>query len=476
MSFTNRENATCMSLNSQASTLYNLSSTCAPDFDKSLCWYNVTFGEQGHRTCPFKFCTSIPGCDQVAINYRVNRMCYTNGTWGESVYSECIDVLRTHQRCIAGYCQTCPDLLRETVINVSLALSVISVGVLVSALVLFSIFDSIQCRRLSIHKHLAVAFVFRFTFLALWTIANTTNFFRDCTHFNSIPLRNWEIPCKILLWFVIYFQVASVMWMLIEGLYLYSRFTVFAMRHGEAPYWIYWLAGWGTPFVVVNSWAIVHQYQSNKNPNSFCWVPYAQGPHLWILAGTMGLALILNVLFLLAIVIILVQKLRTENTAESKKIWRTVKATIFLVPLLGVSNIPLFYEPEEPGAIYMLGSAILQHSQGIFIAVLYCFLNGEIQNAVRRQLSKVPFSWLSFLHRPRFETERTYVPEQGVVNRRLGMPMEELNQSSSMIVSTTPPQTTRNGGGGIEISDIRSIDADDNIKQTNGSIPENTRH
>ena len=33
------------------------------------------------------------------------------------------------------------------------------------------------------------------------------------------------------------------------------------------------------------------------------------------------------------------------------------------MPLLGVSNIPLFYEPAEPGAIYMLGSAILQHSQ-----------------------------------------------------------------------------------------------------------------
>jgi hypothetical protein len=179
---------------------------------------------------------------------------------------------------------------------------------------------------------------------------------------------------------------------------------------------------------------------------------------------------------LLAIVIILVQKLRTENTAESKKIWRTVKATILLVPLLGISNIPLFYEPEEPGAIYMLGSAILQHSQGIFIAVLYCFLNGEIQNAVRRQLSKVPFSWLSFLHRPRFETERTYVPEQGVVNRRLGMPMEELNQSSSMIVSTSPPQTTRNGG--METSaDIKSIDAEDTIKQTNGIIiSESTKH
>lgn len=77
----------------------------------------------------------------------------------------------------------------------------------------------------------------------------------------------------------------------------------------------------------------------------------------------MGAALLLNLVVLLAIVVILVQKLRTENAAESRKIWKAVKATILLVPLLGVSNIPLFYEPNTPGAIYMLGSAILQHSQ-----------------------------------------------------------------------------------------------------------------
>ena len=42
---------------------------------------------------------------------------------------------------------------------------------------------------------------------------------------------------------------------------------------------------------------------------------------------------------------------------------RTIKATLLLVPLLGVSNVPLFYEPEHPSSVYMLGSAILQHSQ-----------------------------------------------------------------------------------------------------------------
>ncbi|KAH7732062.1 Protein C18B12.2 [Aphelenchoides avenae] len=441
MSITNRENATCQWLNEQQSSslsIFNETGSCAPDFDKSLCWYDVALGTEGHRPCPFQFCTTIPGCDRVALEYRVNRFCYINGTWGDSVYTECIDVLRTHQRCISGYCRTCPDLLRETVINVSLTLSVMSVAVLVLALVLFSIFDSIQCRRLSIHKNLAMAFVFRFAVLAIWNIASSSNAFRDCAHFTPIPIRNLEWLCKTILWFVIYFQVASVIWMLIEGLYLYSRFTVFAMRHSEAPYWAFLLCGWGIPFVVVMAWTAVHQYQSSKNKHSYCWLPYAQGPHLWILAGTMGLALILNVVFLLAIVFILVKKLRTESAAESKKIWKSVKAALMLMPLLGISNIPLFYEPEKPGPIYMLGSAILQHSQGIFIAVLYCFLNAEIQNAVRRQLSKVPFKWFNFNRRPRFETERTYVPDQGLASTRL-VPMEDLSITSSLTQNGRSP-------------------------------------
>lgn len=45
---------------------------------------------------------------------------------------------------------------------------------------------------------------------------------------------------------------------------------------------------------------------------------------------------------------------------------RTVKSTLLLVPLLGISNIPLFYEPSQPSSVYMLGSAILQHSQVVF--------------------------------------------------------------------------------------------------------------
>lgn len=62
---------------------------------------------------------------------------------------------------------------------------------------------------------------------------------------------------------------------------------------------------------------------------------------------------------------ILVRKLWAENAAESRKIWKTMKATLLLVPLLGISNVPLFYEPQDivNTFYYQLTSCILQYSQ-----------------------------------------------------------------------------------------------------------------
>ncbi|VDL69945.1 unnamed protein product [Nippostrongylus brasiliensis] len=431
MSVVRAEISTCYELSQRNESVndHSIFSGCSVSFDKSLCWLKADYGAEVERPCPFTYCPTVPGCEQVANTHMVTRVCGLDGEWQDSNYSRCITVLDDYQHCIKGFCRLvlfemqialntrtlvqhcsakqrwrpkCPDPLREFVVSVSLTLSIVSVALLVAAILLFSIFDSIQ-----------------------------------------------EWLCKTILWFVIYFQVASVMWMLIEGAYLYSRFTVFAMRHNDAPWFLYMACGWGVPFVVVICWTAVHEYKTRKQ-STFCWVPYVQGNHLWILAGTMGFAWTMNFIFLLGIVIILVQKLRSENSAESKKIWRTIKATLLLVPLLGVSNIPLFYEPDKPSAVYMLGSAILQHSQGIFIAVLYCFLNSEIQNAVKRQLSKVPIEF--FKPRQRFETERTYVPENRNVTKH-GVPMEELNGAKKLAQETTP----LNQAGSSGVSSVRGF-------------------
>uniref|UniRef100_A0A915INK6 Uncharacterized protein n=1 Tax=Romanomermis culicivorax TaxID=13658 RepID=A0A915INK6_ROMCU len=46
---------------------------------------------------------------------------------------------------------------------------------------------------------------------------------------------------------------------------------------------------------------------------------------------------------------------------------KTIKATLLLVPLLGVSNLLLFFEPsrkdEKATQAYMVSTTVLQHSQ-----------------------------------------------------------------------------------------------------------------
>jgi len=144
-----------------------------------------------------------------------------------------------------------------------------------------------------------------------------------------------EILCKAMLWLVVYGQTASVFWMSVEGGYLISRFTIFAMRNSEGPMFVYLLVGWGAPLIPVITWSILHDQQLPES--SFCWVPYSNSPHMWILTAAIGAALIvrahqippfthsppvqLNMLFLGSIMAILVRKLWAENAAESKKVW-----------------------------------------------------------------------------------------------------------------------------------------------------------
>jgi hypothetical protein len=112
MSITNRESATCqmklatwntttsnspaavagssLLVSSSTSDYYEETNTpnarqCQPNFDRSLCWFNVSLGDVGQLSCPFTFCSSVPGCERIREVYMARRKCYENGTWGNSV-------------------------------------------------------------------------------------------------------------------------------------------------------------------------------------------------------------------------------------------------------------------------------------------------------------------------------------------------------------------------------------------------------
>jgi len=60
---------------------------------------------------------------------------------------------------------------------------------------------------------------------------------------------------------------------------------------------------------------------------------------------------------------------------------KAIKAALFLLPLLGITNFLVMIEgPTEPikFALWSYTSHFLVSFQGLIISLLYCFLNGEV--------------------------------------------------------------------------------------------------
>lgn len=94
----------------------------------------------------------------------------------------------------------------------------------------------------------------------------------------------------------------------------------------------------------------------------------------------------LNFIFLLNIIRVLVVKLRQSHTSDVEQVRKAVRAAFVLLPLLGITNLlnisqaPLDGTPLE-FAVWSYTTHFLTSFQGFFIAMIYCFLNGEVSDS-----------------------------------------------------------------------------------------------
>ncbi|WAQ93476.1 CALCR-like protein [Mya arenaria] len=109
----------------------------------------------------------------------------------------------------------------------------------------------------------------------------------------------------------------------------------------------------------------------------FCWIN--ESALQWIMYGPIVLSIGVNVLFLVNIVRLLITKLRQMPEADQTR--KATRATLILVPLLGLQYL-LFPIRPEPGSklqdVYHTSVALLISLQGAFVSTMYCFCNGEV--------------------------------------------------------------------------------------------------
>uniref|UniRef100_A0A8C1LZV8 Calcitonin receptor n=1 Tax=Cyprinus carpio TaxID=7962 RepID=A0A8C1LZV8_CYPCA len=217
-----------------------------------------------------------------------------------------------------------------------------------------------------------------FTIVNLITVVNNP----------KVVQRN-PIGCKVLHFFHMYMLGCNYFWMLCEGIYLHTLIVVAVFAEEQHLHW-YYLLGWGFPLVP----ASIHAVARKKYFDDNCWM--SVDTHLlYVVHGPIMAALLVNLFFLLNIVRVLVTKLRDTHRAESNMYMKAVRATLILVPLLGIQFVIFPWRPENrlAGEIYDYIMHILMNYQGLLVATIFCFFNGEVQGTLKRQWMQYKTQW-----------------------------------------------------------------------------------
>ncbi|BES96493.1 Diuretic hormone [Nesidiocoris tenuis] len=110
----------------------------------------------------------------------------------------------------------------------------------------------------------------------------------------------------------------------------------------------------------------------------------------WIYSSSALIVLAVNLLFLINIMWVLITKLRSSNNVETQQYRKATKALVVLIPLLGVTYILFVVGPTEGpwASIYSYLRAFLLSTQGLLVALFYCFMTAEVQNTVKHHFSR----------------------------------------------------------------------------------------
>ncbi|XP_022079818.1 calcitonin gene-related peptide type 1 receptor-like isoform X2 [Acanthaster planci] len=335
---------------------------CNMTFDSWDCWNYTRASETIVQPCP----EWIPESDPSNM---ASKTCMPDGEWFRhpdtnetwTNYTQCREKEDSHNYAYIVY-------------YLGYGLSVLSLCV---ALFIFFYFRSLACPRVTIHKNLFISFILCGIVWIQWFAAVTQN-----------PGLIVEDPffCKALLVLGQYFNTCNYFWMLSEGLYLHTVIVVAVFSENHRLIW-YYIIGWGLPAIPVFIFTLLMLLFNKSN----CWL--TDSPFQWCVGGAIILVLIINLCLLLNIVRVLVTKLRATPTSGSGRNYtRAVRATLILLPLLGLHYIILPVRPGgNPTAIdfYDYFMAILLSLQGFFVACIFCFFNGEVMTKIRRRLNNL---------------------------------------------------------------------------------------
>ncbi|XP_058259700.1 calcitonin gene-related peptide type 1 receptor [Hemibagrus wyckioides] len=329
---------------------------CNHTWDGWLCWDDVEAGNTATQHCPDYF-------TDFDTSELATKICTESGKWFiHPVSNRTWTNFTTCNQFTVERQQTAINLYYLVLIGHGLSLTS-----LLASLGIFFHFKSLSCQRITLHKNLFFSFVLNsvVTIISFTAVVNN----REAN----------SVSCKVCSFIHLYILGCMYFWMLCEGIYLHTLIVVAVFAEKQRLIW-YYLLGWGFPIIP----AVIHAIARSYYYNDFCWIS-SNTSLLYIIHGPICAALLVNLFFLLNIVRVLITKLKVTHQAETSLYMKAVRGTLILVPLLGIQIVLLEYKPEgHRTEIYTYMMAILIHYQGLLVATIFCFFNGEVQGVLRR--------------------------------------------------------------------------------------------
>ncbi|KAL5234415.1 hypothetical protein ACI65C_001825 [Semiaphis heraclei] len=369
---------------------------CPGEFDGWTCINRTKAGEIAKFPCPY----FILGFDAKRFG---QKMCLPDGSWFKhpdsnktwSNYTTCVDL---------------DDLKLRNQVNMIYKWGyTVSLAALAVSIFIFFYFRSLTCTRIQIHKNLFISLAVNNCLWLVWYEAVVDNL--------PVLMTN-GLGCKLLHVLVHYFLVATYFWMFCEGLYLHTLLVVTFLTESKVMPFLHTI-GWGIPALLVSTYAALRT--ATPGETLHCWIH--ESLYSWILSGPVCLSMLANLVFLINIVRLLLVKLHARQItmsspkhtapreraqsfslrsfkrnncsvdsydkapASSSRTGKAVRATLILIPLLGLQYIVTPFRPE-PGTswepVYQVTSAVVASCQGLCVALLFCFCNGEVLSEMKK--------------------------------------------------------------------------------------------
>lgn len=391
-----------LALEAQEAVLDKNGTYCPGDFDGYMCWHYGIPGQPAIASCP----TFLHEANNTGQGFR---FCQPNGSWfrvmdeitGEPVIWRHIDACTSFD--IGNETSEAFDESESTLLtNFRIMYSIgygVSLVCLVIALLLLAFFKKLHCTRNYIHMNLMVSFIIRYVVIlvkdsvlvahyrldGLADFASNPDFDKLQQYCDSFGHTGWVLTrCRLVVTLMHYAITANYFWLLAEGLYL-QMLLVFVMSENKyfAGFMVF---GWGAPWISVLIWVVLRLKYENKG----CWDMNDKLHVWWTIRAPIIISIVINFLIFVNIVRLIVSKLKANNMAHTDIKLRLAKSTLALIPLLGIHYIVFLALTEEitdnttPMHLKLAFDMFLTSIQGTLVSVLYCFLNGEVRQEVRK--------------------------------------------------------------------------------------------